>query len=89
MNEDQGPAVAGDATTASASYSVRAVAGLVIIAVFGGLPAVIDGPPPWAAVLGVLGVVVGGVMLIIALNGALKERQRASRPDPAPPADPA
>ncbi|MBV7295047.1 hypothetical protein KRX51_03830 [Corynebacterium sp. TAE3-ERU12] len=65
-----------EATTTSTAYSVGAVAGLVIIAVFGGLPTVIEGQPKWAAIAGVVGVIVGAVMLGVALNGVLRERRR-------------
>lgn len=65
-----------DATVNSTSYSVRAVAGLVILVLFGGLPTLIDGRPMWAAIVGLIGVVVGALMLGFALNGAFREKRR-------------
>lgn len=65
-----------DATVNTTSYSVRAIAGLVILVLFGGLPTLVDGRPMWAAIVGLVGVVVGALMLAFALNGAFRERRR-------------
>ena len=63
----------------STAYGVRIVAGVLLIVVFGGLPTVVDGPPLWAAVLGLIGVIVGAVLVGMAVNAMIRERRNRSR----------
>lgn len=66
---------ANPATATTSSYSLRMVAGVIIIVVFGGLPTVVPGRPAWAAIAGLVGVVIGFIMVAIAVNNAIKERR--------------
>lgn len=70
---------ANPATVASTAYGVRIVAGVLLIVVFGGLPTVVDGPPLWAAVLGLVGVIVGAVLVGLSVNAMIRERRNRSR----------
>lgn len=65
-------AEANPATTTTSAYSLRAVAGLLIIVVFGGLPTLVEGQPMWAAFVGLIGVIVGFVMLAIAITNIIR-----------------
>ena len=66
------PVASGAATTTTSAYSLRAVAGLLIIVVFGGLPTLVEGQPMWAALVGLIGVIVGFVMLAIAITNIIR-----------------
>lgn len=70
---------ANPATASSTAYSVRIVAGLLLIVVFGGLPTVVEGRPLWAAILGLVGVVAGAVLIGMAVNSMLRERRARAR----------
>ena len=70
---------ANPATVSSTAYGVRIVAGVLLIVVFGGLPTVIEGPPLWAAVLGLVGVVAGAVLIGLAVNAMIRERRNRTR----------
>ncbi|WP_448851213.1 hypothetical protein [Corynebacterium sp. 335C] len=65
-------AEANPATANTSAYSLRAAAGLLIIVVFGGLPTLVEGQPMWAAIAGLVGVIVGFVMLALAVTGIVK-----------------
>lgn len=67
------------ATTTTTAYSVRIVAGVLLIVVFGGLPTVVDGRPLWAAILGLVGVIVGAVLIAAAVNSMMAERRARNR----------
>lgn len=62
--------------TNSSNYSVRIIAGLILLVTFGGLPTMVDGRPLWAALLGAAGVIVGIVMLGLSLASILRNRRR-------------
>ncbi|MFC3848687.1 hypothetical protein ACFORJ_00690 [Corynebacterium hansenii] len=70
---------ANPATASSTAYSVRIVAGLLLIVVFGGLPTVVDGRPLWAAIVGLAGVVAGAVLIGLAVNSMMRERRARNR----------
>lgn len=70
---------ANPATASSTAYSVRIVAGLLLIVVFGGLPTVVEGRPLWAAMVGLAGVVVGVILVAMAVNSMLGERRARNR----------
>ncbi|MFD5867453.1 hypothetical protein ACFWGD_02405 [Corynebacterium sp. NPDC060344] len=70
---------ANPATASSTAYSVRIVAGVLLIVVFGGLPTVVEGRPLWAAIVGLVGVVVGVVLIGMAVNSMIRERRARNR----------
>lgn len=70
---------ANPATASSTAYSVRIVAGVLLIVVFGGLPTVVEGRPLWAAIVGLVGVVVGAVLIGMAVNSMIRERRARNR----------
>ncbi|MBP2333014.1 hypothetical protein [Corynebacterium freneyi] len=66
---------ANPATATSTAYSVRIVAGVLLIVVFGGLPTVVDGRPLWAAIVGLIGVIAGAILIALAINSMIRERR--------------
>ena len=53
--------------------------GGVATPVFGGLPTVVEGRPLWAAIVGLVGVVVGVVLIGMAVNSMIRERRARNR----------
>ena len=51
----------------------------LLIVVFGGRPTVVEGRPLWAAIVGLVGVVVGVVLIGMAVNSMIRERRARNR----------